>query len=206
MGIHEPFGARELAPRRGPEPTEPHPTPIGDALGLSGLIVSGRALAQAPCCAARVSPICRRRNVLAATAMFALSSSFAPLCRAGAAPAAPDKKWFEAAAAMRKMAESWGDQAYGAVVVLDGQLVGEGPSRVIKNQDPDAHAEREAIRDAQRRLGKADLTGAVMYSTSRPCSRCEAAAARAKLSRMFFGADLADAGAPRAAQEQQQAR
>ncbi len=80
------------------------------------------------------------------------------------------------------------------------------PGRVIKNQDPDAHAEREAIRDAQRRLGKADLTGAVLYSTSRPCSRCEAAAARAKLSRMFFGADLADAGAPRAAQEQRQAR
>ena len=83
MGIHAPFGARELAPWRAPEPTEPHPTPIGDALGLSGLIVSGRALAQAPCCAARVSPICSRRNVLAGTAMFALSSSFAPLCRAG---------------------------------------------------------------------------------------------------------------------------
>jgi tRNA(Arg) A34 adenosine deaminase TadA len=60
-----------------------------------------------------------------------------------------------------------------------------------------AHAEREAIRDAQRRLGTQDLHGAVLYSTSRPCSLCEAAAARAKVSRMIFGAGLEDAGVPK---------
>jgi len=98
---------------------------------------------------------------------------------------------------MRRLAESWGDQPYGAVVVLDGQLLGEGPSRVVKKQDDSAHAEREAIRDAQARLGKMELRGAVLYSTSRPCRRCEAAAAKAGVARMYFGSTLSDAGIPR---------
>jgi tRNA(adenine34) deaminase len=98
---------------------------------------------------------------------------------------------------MKRHAESWGDQPYGAVLVLDGLLVGEGPSRVVKNQDTNAHAEREAIRDAQARLGRPMLTGAVLYSTSRPCSLCEAAAAKAGVKRMYFGASLTDAGEPR---------
>jgi len=101
---------------------------------------------------------------------------------------------------MKRLAESWGDQSYGAVLVLDGQLAGEGPSRVVKNQDATAHAEREAIRDAQRRLGRASLAGAVLYSTSRPCALCEAAAAQAGVRRMYFGPALADAGMPRAGQ------
>jgi len=99
---------------------------------------------------------------------------------------------------MKRQALSWGDQPYGAVIVMDGVLAGEGPSRVVKNQDVNAHAEREAIRDAQRRLGTQSLEGAVLYSTSRPCSLCEAAAARAKVSRMIFGAGLTDAGPPKA--------
>jgi tRNA(adenine34) deaminase len=109
----------------------------------------------------------------------------------------PDRQWFEAADAMKRLALSWGDQPYGAVIVINGVLAGEGPSRVVRNQDVNAHAEREAIRDAQRRLGTQDLAGAVLYSTSRPCSICEAAAARAKVGRMIFGAGLTDAGTPK---------
>ena len=97
---------------------------------------------------------------------------------------------------MKRIAEASGDQPYGAVLVLDGKLVGEGPSRVVKNQDVNAHAEREAIRDAQRRLGRMELPGTVLYSTSRPCSLCEAAAAQAGVSRMYFGPTLIDAGPP----------
>ena len=141
-----------------------------------------------------------RRNLIASAAALGLSH-FAPAAWPGTPPELPDRKWYDAAAAMKKMAESWGDQAYGAVLVLDGRLVGEGPSRVVKNQDIDAHAEREAIRDAQRRTGRLALPGAVLYSTSRPCSLCEAAAAQARVSRMFFGPSLVDAGAPRAARE-----
>ena len=116
---------------------------------------------------------------------------------ANPAAAQTDRKWYEAAESMKRMAEGWGDQPYGAVLVLDGKMVGEGPSRVVKNADISAHAEREAIRDAQRHLGRTDLAGAVLYSTSRPCGLCEAAAARAKVSRMYFGRSLEDAGAPR---------
>jgi tRNA(adenine34) deaminase len=59
-----------------------------------------------------------------------------------------------------------------------------------------AHAEREAIRDARRRLDRHRLVGSVLYSTSRPCSVCEAAAAEAGVSRMYFGPSLTDAGVP----------
>lgn len=139
----------------------------------------------------------RRRTMLAAI------GSFPFLVRASAAwsdnsTTIRDPKWYAAAVSMLRQAESWGDQPYGAVLVLEGRLVGEGPSRVVRNRDVDAHAEREAIRDAQRRLGRNDLPGAILYSTSKPCRLCEAAAAEAKVSRMFFGPTLIDAGAPRA--------
>lgn len=97
---------------------------------------------------------------------------------------------------MRRLALSWGDQPYGAVLVTAGGLVAEGPSRVVKHADPNAHAEREAIREAQRRLGTMELEGSVLYSTSRPCRLCEQAAAQAKVSRMFFGPELVTPGLP----------
>ena len=117
---------------------------------------------------------------------------------ARAAPPKPDPKWHAAALAMQRLAESWGDQSYGAVLVVGDAIVGEGPSRVVKDKNSDAHAERMAILDAQRRLGRQDLAGAVLYSTSRPCALCEAAAARAGVSRMYFGQLLQDAGPPAA--------
>lgn len=97
---------------------------------------------------------------------------------------------------MRRLAVSRGDQPYGAVVVQGGRIVGHGPSRVLERNDPSAHAEREAIRDAQARFGVEALRGAVLYSTSRPCALCEAAAAQAGIASMIHGAQLTDAGAP----------
>ena len=90
-----------------------------------------------------------------------------------------------------------GDQAYGAVVVKDGQILGFGPSRVVLKQDWTAHAEREAIREAQSLLGGADLSGCLLYSSSRPCSQCEAAAEEARIARMVCGPEATDAGPPR---------
>lgn len=98
---------------------------------------------------------------------------------------------------MRRLAPSRGDEPYGAVLVTANGVVGEGPSRVVKNADTNAHAEREAILDAQRRLATHDLAGSVLYSTSRPCCRCEDATAAAHVSRMYFGPGLVDAGRPR---------
>jgi tRNA(adenine34) deaminase len=132
----------------------------------------------------------------AACGVLAALGAGAPLLRAQPAAGA-DARFADAAARMRQLALSWSDQAYGAVLVLDGRIVGEGPSRVVQNNDPTAHAEREAIRDAQRRVQRKLLPGAVLYSTSRPCGACEEAAAEAQVSRMIHGGDLRDAGTPR---------
>ena len=92
-----------------------------------------------------------------------------------------------------------GDQPYGAAIVLDGRLLAEAPSRVVGTANADAHAEREAVREAQRVLGRSDLSGSVLYSTSRPCAVCESAAADARVARMYFGESMSDAGPPRSA-------
>lgn len=136
------------------------------------------------------------RRSLIARAFAGAAALCAIKTPAFAKPEHPDPKWHEAAVRMRQLAESWGDQSYGAVLVAEGAVVGEGPSRVVKDKDQDAHAERVAIRDAQRRLGRQNLAGSVLYSTSRPCAVCEAAAARARVSRMYFGQPLQDAGIP----------
>ena len=95
--------------------------------------------------------------------------------RAKAAPA-EHRDFIAAAFKMKDEAVRAGDQAYGAVVVKDGRIIGFGPSRVVLKKDWTAHAEREAIREAQARLGRIDLSGCLLYSSSRPCSQCEAAA------------------------------
>ncbi len=143
-----------------------------------------------------LSPLLFSRRTAIAGAVILLVSSARSTAQSQAERALPEQRWYEAANEMKRLAESLGDQPYGAVVVLDGKIVGGAPSRVIKNQNPDAHAERGAIHDAQRRLGRTLLSGAVLYSTSRPCSLCEAAAAQAAVSRMYFGSSLADAGVP----------
>jgi tRNA(Arg) A34 adenosine deaminase TadA len=140
-------------------------------------------------------PLNSRRTLLAGAVALA-ACALRPSARAQAIGREPEIRWYEAASEMRRLAQSWGDQPYGAVLVLDGTLVGHGPSRVVKNQNPDAHAEREAIRDAQHKLRRRRLPGAVLYSTSRPCSLCELAAAQAGVTRMYFGPSLTDAGVP----------
>jgi tRNA(Arg) A34 adenosine deaminase TadA len=105
-------------------------------------------------------------------------------------------EFIAAAFHMRDEAVRAGDQAYGAVLVKDGRIIGFGPSRVVLNNDASAHAEREAIREAQARIGR-DLSGGILYSSSRPCSACETAAAHANVARMIWGRDATDAGRPR---------
>ncbi len=97
---------------------------------------------------------------------------------------------------MQRAASAAGDQAYGAVVVRDGRIVGQAPSRVVTAGDPTAHAEMEAIRDAARRLGSRDLGGCMLYSSSRACPMCEAAAYWAGIGGMVYGRDARNAGRP----------
>jgi tRNA(adenine34) deaminase len=110
--------------------------------------------------------------------------------------ASRSKDFVREAFRMRNMAIASGDQAYGAVIVVNGEIVGHGPSRVVLDNNIDAHAERVALWDAQQRLGRRDLTGAVIYSTSRPCATCQAALTEANVARMYVGQSGTDAGPP----------
>lgn len=113
-------------------------------------------------------------------------------------PATPGREGFMARAfEMRRLAIERGDQPYGAVIVQTSRIVGEGVSAVVTSVDPTAHAEMQAIRDAARRLGSADLSTCEMYGTSRACPMCEAGAYWARIGQLYYGEAIADAGAPR---------
>jgi tRNA(Arg) A34 adenosine deaminase TadA len=136
----------------------------------------------------------RRHFALAALGSIA---AFFQGVRPGAARDATATQLFVAEAArMKREAVASGDQPFGAVVVMGDTIVGYGPSRVVSDRNPDAHAERVALWDAQRRLGRRDLSGAIIYSTSRPCAICERALADGNVERMFFGPEATDAGKP----------
>ena len=106
---------------------------------------------------------------------------------------APLRAAMRRAEALRDEALRAGDQPFGAVVLRGEIIVGAAPSRVVTANDPTAHAEMEAIRDAARRLRTQDLSDCMLVSTSRPCSMCETAAGRAAISRMVYGETLAEA-------------
>jgi tRNA(Arg) A34 adenosine deaminase TadA len=115
-------------------------------------------------------------------------------------PVSPTKEaLINRAFAMRDMALSQGDQGYGAIIVntLDRRIVAQAPSRVVIGGDPTAHAEMEAIRDAARRLGARDLSGHTMYSSSKPCPMCEAAAYWAGVDELYYGASGTAGGMPK---------
>lgn len=75
---------------------------------------------------------------------------------------------------------------YGAVVVRDGKIVGEGLNRALTLNDPTSHGETEAIRDACSRLGTTDLSGCELYSTAEPCSLCVSAMQIVGIVKLFY--------------------
>ncbi len=81
-----------------------------------------------------------------------------------------------------------GEVPVGAVVVLDGAIIGEGWNRPIASRDPTAHAEILAMREAARRLDNYRLTGADLYVTLEPCLMCAGAMVHARIRRLVFGA------------------
>ena len=82
---------------------------------------------------------------------------------------------------------------FGAVVVADGALVGEGHNRVVATLDPTAHAEVVAIRGACARLGRFDLSGCEIYTSCEPCPMCLAAVYWARLDRIWYANGRDDA-------------
>jgi deoxycytidylate deaminase len=93
--------------------------------------------------------------------------------------------FFARARALRDQAVREGDQAYGAVVVRDGVIVGEGRNYVVLQSDPTAHSELLAVRDAARRLGTRDLSNCDVYSTAIPCAMCQGALYWGRIRRVY---------------------
>ena len=92
-------------------------------------------------------------------------------------------------------AHEHGDVPVGAVVALDGAVIGTGHNRREADADPTAHAEIIAIREAARRLGTWYLEGCDLFVTLEPCAMCAGACVLARVRRIVYGADDPKAGA-----------
>ncbi len=99
-----------------------------------------------------------------------------------------DAHFMKMAIELAQKAADCGDTPVGALVVQDGQILGEGYNRIERDRDPTAHAELIALREAARRKGDWRLHGATLYATLEPCVMCAAAALHARVSRVVFGA------------------
>lgn len=84
---------------------------------------------------------------------------------------------------------------FGAVIVHDGRVVGEGWNRVTSTNDPTAHAEIVAIRAACQQLARFDLKGCVLYTSCEPCPMCLSATYWARLDKVYYANEQADAAA-----------
>lgn len=81
---------------------------------------------------------------------------------------------------------------FGSVIVKDGKVVGRGHNKVVANNDPTAHGEMMAIRDASNRLGTFDLTGCELYTTHYPCPMCRCAIMWANIKKVYYGCTVED--------------
>ncbi|QDU85756.1 tRNA-specific adenosine deaminase [Planctomycetes bacterium Pla163] len=105
----------------------------------------------------------------------------------GEATEREDERFMGAALDEARRALQIDEVPVGAVVVVDGVIVGRGHNRTRTDTDPTAHAEVLAIRDATRTVGDQRLRGGTLYSTVEPCFMCAGAASHARVERIVFG-------------------
>ena len=108
---------------------------------------------------------------------------------------AAEDEFMRRALELAKEARLRGEVPVGAVVVLDGAVVGEGYNQPIGAHDATAHAEIVALREAGRKVGNYRLTGAVLYVTIEPCQMCVGAMIHARIARVVYGTREPRAGA-----------
>jgi tRNA(adenine34) deaminase len=99
-----------------------------------------------------------------------------------------DEVFMRRALELARRAAQEGEVPVGAVVVLDGEVIGEGWNRPIAACDPTAHAEVQALREAASAAGNYRLTGSTLYVTLEPCDMCLGAMFHARVARVVFGA------------------
>ena len=110
-------------------------------------------------------------------------------------PSGDDAAWMELALEQAALAATADEVPVGALVIKDGEIVGRGHNRNLLDDDPTAHAEIVALRQAAARLGNHRLTGCTVVATIEPCSMCAGALIHARIARLVYGASDPKAGA-----------
>jgi tRNA(adenine34) deaminase len=105
-----------------------------------------------------------------------------------------DELWMEEALRSAQRALESGEVPVGAIVVLNGKIVGRGSNRNLTDFDPTAHAEIVALREAGNNLGNHRLGDCEMFVTIEPCAMCSGALVHARIKRLVYGADDPKAG------------
>ncbi len=106
-----------------------------------------------------------------------------------------DRRFMQAAIDEARIALEAGEVPVGAVLVYEGQIAGRGRNRSIADNDPSAHAEVIALREAAAAVGNHRLNGSTLYVTLEPCPMCAGAISQARVQRVVFGAYDDKAGA-----------
>jgi tRNA(adenine34) deaminase len=116
-------------------------------------------------------------------------------------PSRDDGAWMELALEQARAAAEAGEVPVGALVVREGEIVGCGQNRNLRDHDPTAHAEIIALRQAAARLGNHRLGACTMFATIEPCAMCAGALIHARVARLVYGASDSKAGAAGSALE-----
>ena len=106
-----------------------------------------------------------------------------------------DEIWMEEALREAQRALALGEVPVGAVVVYEGRVVGQGCNRPLTSNDPTAHAEILALREAGQAIGNYRLLDCDLYVTVEPCAMCAGAITHARIRRLIYGAEDPKAGA-----------
>ena len=106
-----------------------------------------------------------------------------------------DQDWIAYSLKLAQCAAAQDEVPVGAVLVYKDEMVGEGWNRPIAMQDPTAHAEVQAIRQAADKIGNYRLLDTTLYVTLEPCMMCVGTMIQARIGRLVYGADDPKAGA-----------
>ena len=104
-----------------------------------------------------------------------------------------DARFMEMAIKLSEENVDNGGGPFGAVIVRDGEVISTGANRVVPNNDPTAHAEVTAIRNATAKLGTYDLSGCEIFTSCEPCPMCLGAIYWAHIDKIYYGNDRKDA-------------
>lgn len=106
-----------------------------------------------------------------------------------------DEYWMQRAIELASQAEALGEVPVGAVIVANDEIIGEGFNQPITANDPTAHAEIVALRDAAKKINNYRLVGASLYVTLEPCTMCVGALIHARIQRLIFATTEPKSGA-----------